>query len=398
MEISDLILENKIIKLQEDIIQWATERQLWTDSSFRTYFEQHNGEPDEYTACVMVLVSDGGMWRIFSGFYDDQYLTEFEDFMDKTEFYYECFDSTTIHFYCTEDELNQKYLDYFEWQWIKELIRPNYTTLYQEIFQYFQLRPQKLYELEWRKFEILISEVFRNQGYDTELGEGRNDGGIDIKLFKKDDIDQLVTLVQVKKYKPDNPIELQAVSSLSAHVNQQKANRGLFVTTSRYLPVAERFAAREGSMLTLAKSEDVVKWCENAKNIITRDKSVLVSDSHILGLLKNTVSANLEGKIVVTQNGYNMVRNQYCLVVKESAHLALLLKIPHNERRYSDPPYNTVGYESPLLNENLIGSKNKDTVFRAKKTVEDNGDVSFWGDGNYYTLWGGTPRYFNHND
>lgn len=398
MEISDLILGKKIKDLESEIQLWAEKRGLWTDSCFKTYLEHHNDEPDEDVACVTVLCSDGGMWQIFSGFYSDEYLIEFEEFMSGTEFYYESFDNTTIHFYCEKEELNIKYLDYFEWEWIQHLVRPDYTNLYEELFGYFNKNPKKMYYLSSRKFEILISEVFQNQGYRTELGKGVADGGIDVKLFKKDEIDEVLTLVQVKKYKPNLTIKLEAVSSLAGIVTQQKANRGLFVTTSRYLPVAKNFAEREGSKLTLADSSDVQRWCESAQNLIKRDKSSLVTDESLKRLINEEVKEGLEGKIVYCTKGYDMTYHDFCIVLKDSNHVALLLKIPENMREYSDSPFNRVGVESPILNRELIKAKVKENVFRVQKEIHDNGVVTFWGRNSLYHIWNGIPMGFNLND
>jgi hypothetical protein len=144
-----------------------------------------------------------------------------------------------------------------------EIITPDFDDINKEMFEYFAANPDALQGLEWRKFEELLDAVFRNQGYKTVLGPGRADGGIDIRLVSKDSIGCITTLVQAKRY-AKRPIELQAVQALSAAVEDERANRGLFVTTSRYLPVARTFAARQNTKLHLATSVDVARWCEQA--------------------------------------------------------------------------------------------------------------------------------------
>lgn len=99
-------------------------------------------------------------------------------------------DLDCIMFYASEEELNEEYLKYFEWQWITNLVQPEYTDLYSEVYDYFHVNPKKLYSLTPRKTEILVSEIFRNQGYRTELGPGKNDKGIDVTLYQKDEIDK----------------------------------------------------------------------------------------------------------------------------------------------------------------------------------------------------------------
>jgi hypothetical protein len=393
---TDLILEQKIKQLQAKIISWAKKHKIWRDSGFKTYFEHFNDEPSEITACVTVMWTEGELYDILHCQGDINLLDDFDKLIDETEFWYEFYDSTTLQFYCKEDELNKQYLDYFEWQWISELIKPDYTNLYQEVFDYFHSRPKKLYSLPPRKLEILVSEIFRNQGYYSELGPGWNDGGVDLKLYKKDEIDQIVTLVQIKRYKESLPINLESVAYLQAIVDDQKANRGLFITTSRYLPQAKEFAKRQNTKLTLSDSVDVSKWCEIAKTKITRDKSEALSDKSILSLLKN--KNGLEGKIVVASVGVSMILNEFCIIVKDTPHSALLMKISAQAVKHYDAPHNFRGEEIPLLNEDIVQFKNKKNVFRASKSLSDRGDIHFWGNKNLYSLWDGKPKYFDYID
>jgi restriction endonuclease Mrr len=125
------------------------------------------------------------------------------------------------------------------------LIIPAFEQTHLELFDYFAKHPDHLHQLDWRKFEELLESIFRNQGFTTELGPGRGDGGVDIRLLQKDSIGPLITCVQAKRYRPDYPIGLEAVAAFYAVIEDQRANRGLFVTTSRYLPSARRFAERK---------------------------------------------------------------------------------------------------------------------------------------------------------
>jgi restriction system protein len=266
------------------------------------------------------------------------------------------------------------------------------------VFEYFSKYPDKLHSLSFRQYEILISEIFINQGYRSELGKGTNDGGVDIRLYQKDEIDQIVTLVQVKKYSPKRPIHLEAVSSLTAIVNQENANRGLFVTTSRYLPGVRKFAEREGSRLTLADSKDVVIWCENARNIIVRDKSTILTDNFLLDLIEKEKSAGLLGKVVVANTGYGMTSNDFCLVVKDSKDVALLMRIPSTPTCDEGGRIHTVGYEMPVVNKEILKYRNKENVFRARKHFGEGAHIGLSGDGATYYLWDGKPKYYDWND
>ena len=140
-------------------------------------------------------------------------------------------------------------------------IAPDFALINRELADYFARYPQRLVDLSWRQFEILLDAIFRNLGYDTELGSGRNDAGVDLRLCHKDSIGRIVTLVQAKKYDAAYPIKIEPVAALHGVVQREGAHRGLLVTTSRYLPSARRFAADLQSRIILADSGDVARWC-----------------------------------------------------------------------------------------------------------------------------------------
>ena len=132
-----------------------------------------------------------------------------------------------------------------------------------ELIRHFGKNPNELQRIDWRRFEQLLDAIFRNQGFRTELGPGRGDGGVDLRLIQHDVLGEIITLVQAKRYSSHRPIKLEAVAALYAAVEDQKASRGLFVTTSRYLPGAVRFAEQQNRRLILADTEAVAAWCRS---------------------------------------------------------------------------------------------------------------------------------------
>jgi hypothetical protein len=390
---NDIILEKKIKELETSIQTWAVKNHVWTDCVFKSYQEHFNDEPSEFEACITVLCLGGAMHQVVEGDYGNL-SDEFNILLESLGYWYELY-SGCICLYTNDDKLNEKFINYFEWKWICNLVEPNYTSLYEELYSYFEVNPERLYDLSSRKMEIFVSEIFRNQGYYTELGKGTNDGGIDLKLYQKDEIDQIVTLVQVKKYKKELPIKLEAVSSLSAIVDQENANRGLFITTSRYLPVAKRFAERQGNRIVLADSNNIVEWCKNVNSRIVRDKSQSLQDDFIISVLKGKDNKGLIGKIVVARTGYSMIMNEFCIILMDSSNVSLLMRLPNSVTNTIDPPYNFRGYEIPDLDGDILKYKTREDVFRAKKSIDEKGGISFWGQQKLFFLWDGQPQYFD---
>jgi hypothetical protein len=384
---SDVELEEKIETLKKIVDVVIKKHELGDTYCF---FTNDNDEPNE-CPCVLILSFDGNIHSAMNGYLDIYLSEDINQALDLTEFFFELIDSTSGGFYLKDDEsdLSISFRDYFEWRWICDLIKPDYSALYEEIFDRFRRRPDDLYKLSPRQFEEFLDIVFINNGYRTELGKGSNDGGVDLKIYANDVVGESVTLVQAKRYKAENPIDLQAVQALTAVVDDQKANRGLFVTTSRYLPCAEKFTARQNSRIQLASSKEVAEWCHSASSNIIKDKSTLIEFNQIKKLLQET-----EGrKLLHARYGYDCTNNEYGLIVKETKGSALILSLP--AKIHTHDGYGQNGTNLPDINGEFL-TKDKLHIFRVKKVFDENNEFKyFYGVGKLFSFWDGKPNYFN---
>jgi hypothetical protein len=278
------------------------------------------------------------------------------------------------------------------------LIQPEFTSLYGELFAYFEKNPDKLYSLKPRELEFYVGEVFRNQGYDVEMGPGTNDGGIDLRLYQKQDIDQITTLVQVKRYKNSLPIRLDAVAALYGHVEAEKVQEGLFVTTSRYLPSARNFAGRLSKKVTLSDSSDLVNWSRKVKTAIINDKTKLVSDAQLLQLAEEVNLGKKKDLILIHKINFRVIDCEYALIIKETKFVALIIMLPTKNIHLFDPPYGTRGQQIPLLDHSILKRKTNEHLFRVTVDHHKDGRKSYRGRDRYFTVWNGEPSYFDLND
>lgn len=393
--LTDAELERKISDLKTQIESWAIKHDIWSDAGFKTYDEHFDDQPlDE--PYVLVLWYEGGLFNLFNGYTQNDIIRdEFEELVDATDFMYEFYDHMTMVFSAKDEKLNEEYRRYFSFKWVCKLVTPDFSQIYEELFEHFAKHPEDLYKLEWRGFEQLIESVFRNYGYRTELGPGQGDRGIDLRLYQKDAIGEVVTLVQAKRYKKIYKIGLETVAALESLVTDENANRGLLVTTSEFLPGARAFAERKNRRIQLATSQDVKSWCEEISRKLQKFSPVDTAVDIINQLRAGTNLSGFLGKIVHTRWGYNMIINDFCLIIKETEQAALLVKLP--KRVVSDDGDGFTGYEVPFLPENFeLGPI--DSVIRAKKSYDPKGEVSFWGDKKFYDIWDGEPKYFDWLD
>jgi restriction system protein len=116
--------------------------------------------------------------------------------------------------------------------------------------------------INWRKFEALTCEYFDRQGYQVEIGEGRDDDGIDARVWtdQEDCSGPPTMLIQCKRYK--NKIEKMVVKSLWADIIEYNAQSGLIVTTSSLSPGAETVCTARNYPITQANRDTLRKWID----------------------------------------------------------------------------------------------------------------------------------------
>ncbi|AHN24415.1 restriction endonuclease [Lysinibacillus varians] len=156
-----------------------------------------------------------------------------------------------------------------EWQDIAELKElfqsESLETLYgkfidQRYIDFLSHNFDSIGNINWRKFEALTCEFFEKQGYYVEIGEGRNDDGIDARVWlKEEEVSGPPTiLVQCKRYK--TTIEKMVVKSLWADIQEYGAESGLIVTTSSLSPGAEKVCTARNYPITQANRDTLKTW------------------------------------------------------------------------------------------------------------------------------------------
>lgn len=135
----------------------------------------------------------------------------------------------------------------------------------QRFIDFLQRNTDKLNEMHWRKFEGLTAEYFTREGYDVELGPGRNDGGIDVRVWKENRNagEPPLILIQCKRYK--NKIDRTVVKALWADMNWEKAESGLIVTTSGISPGGLSDCHARGYDISEANKTTIAQWLEKMR-------------------------------------------------------------------------------------------------------------------------------------
>jgi len=107
--------------------------------------------------------------------------------------------------------------------------------------------------LPWKRFEDVLAEAYRRQGYHVVemLGTGA-DEGVDLLLRK----DELVVVVQCKRWR-GKPVSVQVVRELYGVMIDQRASAAKIVATTSFTPDAVSFA--KGKPIELVDSEALLR-------------------------------------------------------------------------------------------------------------------------------------------
>jgi restriction system protein len=185
---------------------------LGPDFGFVT-FEAHysDDEPQRPPVVLIMWYESRALARIIEG--------EFEEFhanvLEGTPFEAQPYDHVSLYFYPREGDLLEAYTRYYHFRWACRLLQVEFSEVHEELFSFFSKHPEKLADLHWRGFEKLLDAVFKNNGFRTAIGPGRSDGGVDLRLYHHDAVSQLLTLVQAKRHRSQNPVTVDAVRAFA---------------------------------------------------------------------------------------------------------------------------------------------------------------------------------------
>lgn len=385
----DADIENEIQRVQDAIKAWLTSHELWYDCGFKSELQADGSEPCEEEPVVMYFWAEGLFSELVYGHLEG----EFVELLDGLGYWYSHEKALSLAIRTTDEDLARRFYDYFHWKWTCSLLLPDTGDVYEELYAYFARFPEKLHALHWRDFEVLLFRIFQNHGYKALLGPGRNDGGVDIRLWQEGPLGDMLTVVQAKRYSKN--IDLTPVQALYGASKAEKADKALFVTTSSYAPAARKFAARVSEELELRDKEDIIAWCDKAKKGVIEDKSTLVAYGSVQRLIAELHHCP-DARVVHAVWGFNMVHNIYALVIKQTKHAALLLRL--GSKPVSGDVRGQMGAEVPLLDATAMSRFNVLGVFRAARKVDEHGRVSYWDGRNLYSPWNQEPNQFNYLD
>ncbi|MCL7493202.1 restriction endonuclease [Streptomyces sp. MCA2] len=120
--------------------------------------------------------------------------------------------------------------------------------------------------IHWRKFEGLVAEYFHRAGFQVEIGPGRNDNGVDIRVWGASlaaDVSPPTLLIQCKRVRRE--IDKVVVKALAADVAWDGAQQGLLVATADWSPGAREVVRTRSYPVAEVNRAALQLWLEEMR-------------------------------------------------------------------------------------------------------------------------------------
>jgi restriction system protein len=110
----------------------------------------------------------------------------------------------------------------------------------EELIRELAAHPELLYDLDPRKFEELIAELYLRRGFEATLTPASGDEGADVYVVSRNDLGRELWVVQAKRNAPQRKVEAGVVRELLGTVCAKNASAGVLITTSFFQPGAQK--------------------------------------------------------------------------------------------------------------------------------------------------------------
>ena len=140
------------------------------------------------------------------------------------------------------------------------LARVDIVAVDKELIAYLNAHPEKMYELNPRRFEELVAAILKDLGYSVQLTAHGVDGGVDIIASQKNGVGEILLLVDCKRYAPKRKVGVEIVRALFGIGERERATISMLATTSHFTTPAREFQRTLRHRLALKDYDDLVRW------------------------------------------------------------------------------------------------------------------------------------------
>ena len=135
----------------------------------------------------------------------------------------------------------------------------------QRYIDYLYQNFEDISNINWRQFEGLTAHYFEQAGFNVEIGPGRNDGGIDIRIWPKEINRETPSLIIIQCKREKAKVKKGVVKALYADIDFEGANSGLIVTSNALSQGAREVIKVRNYPIEEANRETIKQWIEKMR-------------------------------------------------------------------------------------------------------------------------------------
>lgn len=120
-----------------------------------------------------------------------------------------------------------------------------------------------VYKLSPREFEEVVENVFKQQGFKTELTSQTRDGGKDIIACKVLAGKPFIVYIECKKFGNEKRVGVNVVRAAYGVQMNDKVNKSIIVTSSYFTDGAIKFAAQQNTFIDLINIDELLKLMQD---------------------------------------------------------------------------------------------------------------------------------------
>lgn len=122
-------------------------------------------------------------------------------------------------------------------------------------------------KINWRKFEGLTGEFFTRLGFNVKVGPGRDDGGIDLRVWRPDGDESAPPAILVQCKREKRKVSKVVVKALYADIINESADSGLIVTSTALSPGAEKVCRARAYPIQQASRQTLHVWIQSMRQL-----------------------------------------------------------------------------------------------------------------------------------
>lgn len=144
-------------------------------------------------------------------------------------------------------------------------VKPENDSLFieQKFIDYLATNGNQIENIHWRNFERFCAEFFKREGYIVQLGKGTKDGGVDIRVFKPENLSTPFILIQCKRYNENHHVTIETVKSFYTDVLFEGAHQGLIATSGYIAPGGKKVCTLRNYNVNFAEKNNISQWAKN---------------------------------------------------------------------------------------------------------------------------------------